>query len=148
MPRYVPSPVPFDVKDVPRYLAAELRRIGDALADPSEAVFYRTIPVRATSLSMSAAVSANWRVAGNVLLVSTSNTLTLTGLQRSGMDGNREVVFYNVGTGVLALKSEGTESSASNRFLLPSALWNLSANAAATLWRDPFAARWRGLNKS
>jgi hypothetical protein len=142
---YKPQPVPHDAKDLPRYLQTELARVGAAMADASQTVFYRTLPKICESLS--SALSANWRVAGNVLLMSTSATLTLTGLQRDGFAGMREVVLFNTGTGVVVLKNEGSESSASNRFALTTN-WNLSAGAAATLWRDPYAARWRGLNRT
>lgn len=144
---YVPATVPFDVKELPRYLESELRRISADLADDAASVFYRTLPVSSGSLSVSNGSSANWRVAGNVLLVSTSTTQTFTGLQRAVMDAHREVVFVNVGTGVAVLKSQAAESSASNRFALVSD-YQLSANAAAGLWRDPYAARWRGMFKT
>jgi hypothetical protein len=144
---YKPQPVPLDNKEFSRYLQRELRAVADATADAADCVFYRSLPVHPASLSLSNGVSANWRVAGNVLLLSSSATMTLTGLQRTQFDGKREVVLFNVGTGVVVLKSEGAESSASNRFALTANL-NLSTNAAATLWRDPFAARWRGLSRS
>ncbi len=144
---YVASPPPFDIKQLPEYLQRELRRISEDLADSADSVFYRTLPTRAISLSVSNGASANWKVAGNILLVSTSVTQTFTGLQRGALDAQREVVFMNVGTGVAVLKSEAAESSASNRFALVTN-YQLSANAAATLWRDPFASRWRGLSKT
>lgn len=144
---YVSGTVPFDVKEIPRFLQNELRRIASELADNADAVFYRTSPTQSTSLSVSNGSSANWRVAGNVLLVSTSTTQTFTGLQRSALDAMREVVFLNVGTGVAVLKSQAVESSASNRFALVTD-YQLSANAGAVLWRDPFAARWRGIAKT
>lgn len=146
MPNYVPTPIPFDPKQLPQFLQSELRRIGADLADSAECVLYRTLPTQA---SLSVGVSANWKVAGNVFLCSTSNTQTFTGLQRQtdGASNLREVIFVNVGTGVVVLKSEGTESSASNRFAL-STDWQLSRNAAAILWRDPYVARWRGISKT
>lgn len=144
---YVPTPAPFDIKELPRYLQFELRRISEDLADNADSIFYRTQPTRSVSLSVSAGSSANWKVAGNILLVSTSVTQTFTGLQRGALDALREVVFMNVGSGVAVLKSQAAESSASNRFALVTD-YQLSANAAATLWRDPFAARWRGLSKT
>lgn len=144
---YVAGTVPFDVKELPRFLQGELRRIASGLADNADSVFYRTAPTQSVSLSVSNGSSANWRVAGNVLLVSTSVTQTFTGLQRSSLDGMREVVFLNVGTGVAYLKSQATESSASNRFALVND-YQLSQNAAAILWRDPFAWRWRGIAKT
>lgn len=144
---YVAGTVPFDVKEIPRFLQNELQRIAARIADNADAVFYRTAPTQSVSLSVSAGSSANWRVAGNLLLVSTSTTQTFTGLQRSALDGMREVVFLNVGSGVAVLKSQAVESSASNRFALVTD-YQLSANAAAVLWRDPFAARWRGIAKT
>lgn len=144
---YAAGTVPFDLKELPRFLQSELRRIAAGLADNAESVFYRTSPTQSVSLSVSNGSSANWKVAGNVLLVSTSVTQTFTGLQRSSLDAMREVVFLNIGTGVAVLKSQATESSASNRFALVTD-YQLSANAAAVLWRDPFAARWRGIAKT
>jgi len=143
---YTPNPAPFDVKEVPRFLDLELQRISRSLADNADSVFYRTMPTTSTSLSVSNGSSANWRVAGNVLLVSTSTTQTFTGLQRGALDALREVVFINVGTGVAVLKSEAAESSASNRFSLVTSL-SLSQNGSLVLWRDPYAARWRGIAK-
>lgn len=145
-----PAPTP-TVPGILRYVREELDRISRAVADNAELVFYRTLPAQHTSLSVSAGSSANWKVAGNLLLVSTSSTQTFTGLQRNTMpnfDAMREIVFVNVGTGVAVLKHAGTESSTSNRFALSESLWQLSANAAATLWRDPFAARWRGISRT
>lgn len=149
MGNYVPSPPPFEVKQLPEYIHRELRRASAALADNAASVFYRTIP---DSPSLSAGVSANWKITGNVLRVSTSVTQTFTGLQRATGgnaqgDANREIVFLNVGTGVAVLKNQAAESSASNRFALTTD-WQLSANAAATLWRDQVSARWRGINRT
>lgn len=144
---YTPTPPPLDAKQLPQYLQRELRRISSDLADNAEAVFYRTDPTSSPSLSVSAGSSANWKTAGNLLLVSTSTTQTFTGLQRSMNDPKREVVFVNVGTGVAVLKSEAAESSASNRFALVTD-YQLSRNAAVILWRDPFASRWRGLSRT
>lgn len=149
MPNYRPSTTLSRLEDVLEYLRRELTRVGDNLRDNADRVFYRTNPVQAASLSLSNGISANWRVAGNVLLVSTSVTLTLTGFQRQSLefDGMREMVVFNVGHGVLALKSAGSESSASNQMLL-GVNYQLSQNHACTLWRDPFASRWRGLSRS
>lgn len=144
---YTPAPPPLDIQQLPQYLRSELRRISADLADNSDAVFYRTSPTQPASLSVSNGSSANWRVAGNVLLVSTSTTQTFTGLQRAAMDAFREVVFINVGTGVAVLKSQAAESSASNRFALVTD-YQLSLNAACGLWRDAYAARWRGIWKT
>lgn len=144
---YTPNPTPFDVKEITRFLDLELQRISRSLADNTSAVFYRTMPTTSGSLSVSNGSSANWKVAGNVLLVSTSTTQTFTGLQRAALDPFREVVFINTGTGVAVLKSQAAESSASNRFALV-ADYQLSTNAAAHLWRDSYAARWRGIAKT
>ena len=144
---YKPAIIPSNVKELPRAVRSEFNRIADDLADNAESVFYRTMPIQSASLSVSNGSSANWKVAGNVLLVSTSTTQTFTGLQRGALDALREVVFINVGTGVAVLKSQAAESSASNRFALVTD-YQLSTNAAATLWRDPFAARWRGISKT
>lgn len=144
---YVPAPPPFDIKQVPEYLQRELRRISEDLADDADSVFYRTLPITALSLSVSAGISANWKVDGNVLLLSSSVTQTLTGIQRGALSPLRELVVFNVGTGVVVLKSQAAESSASNRFALVTD-YQLSANAAATLWRDPIASRWRGLSRA
>lgn len=144
---YTPGLPPFDIKELPEFLQREFRRISEDLADNAEAIFYRSSPTTSASLSVSNGSSANWKVAGNVLLVSTSATQTFTGLQRGALDAMREVVFLNVGTGVAVLKSQAAESSASNRFALV-ADYQLSQNAAAILWRDPFAFRWRGIAKT
>lgn len=144
---YTPAPPPVDIKQLPQYLRSELNRISLDLADNADAVFYRTSPTQPASLSVSNGSSANWRVAGNVLLVSTSTTQTFTGLQRATMDAFREVVFINVGTGVAVLKSQAAESSASNRFALVTD-YQVSANAAVSLWRDAYASRWRGIGRS
>jgi hypothetical protein len=143
---YTPNPAPFDVKEIPRFLDLELQRISRSLADNADSVFYRTMPTTSTSLSVSNGSSANWRVAGNVLLVSTSTTQTFTGLQRGILDTFREVVFVNVGSGVAVLKREAAESSVSNRFAIVTDL-SLSQNGAVTFWRDPYANRWRGISK-
>jgi len=145
---YTPAPVPFDVKELPQFLQSEFRRISQDLADQADSVFYRTLPATSGSLSVSAGVSANWKVDGNILLVSTSVTQTFTGLQRGVLSPMREIVFINVGTGVAALKSEAAESSASNRFAFAASNYQLSQNAAVILWRDPFAYRWRGIAKT
>lgn len=143
---YTPNPPPTDVKEIPRFLDLELQRVSRSLADNSSSVFYRTMPTTSGSLSVTNASSANWRVAGNVLLVSTSTTQTFTGLQRGTLDPFREVVFVNVGTGVAVLKNQAAESSASNRFALVTDL-SLSQNGAVTFWRDPYASRWRGISR-
>ena len=142
---YEPGPVPIDVKDVLTYLHREGRKLAAALRDSATTVFYRTSVD--TDSSLSAGVSANYRVDvnANVLRISTSNTLTLTGI--ADTTANRERTLVNVGTGVLFLKNQGAESSASHRFALP-ADWQLSANASATLWYDVVSSRHRGLSRT
>jgi hypothetical protein len=141
---YQPAPVPLDAKDLPRYLAQELPRLAAVVRDNAATVFYRTI---AETDSLSAADSANYKVAAaaNVIRISTSATITITGI--ADTTPYRERTFVNVGTGVLVLKSQGAESSASHRFALPQD-WQISANGAATIWFDPFSARHRGLNRT
>lgn len=141
---YKPGSVP-DIGGLPRFLTDEFQRISAALNDSAATVFYRTSVE--TDLSLSAGDSANYKagLTSNIIRISTSNTVTLTGL--ADTTPFRERTFLNVGTGVLVLKSEGTESSASHRFALPSH-WQLSANCAATIWFDPFSSRHRGLNRT
>jgi hypothetical protein len=140
---YEPGQSPLDDKGLRGFVARELRRLADIVRDDSPAVWYRTGPVLA---SLSAGVSANWKCpSGNVILLSTSNTITLTGLaERTPL---RERAFINIGTGVVVFKSQASESSASNRFALP-ADWNISTNGSVLLWRDPFSARHRGLSRT
>ncbi len=140
---YKPAPVPSSPTDLLSYLDRELRSLAGVLGDQ---IFYRTLPANQGSLT--AGISANWKVAdGNLIRVSTSITITIGALALSG-DWMREVILVNVGTGVLVLKHEDTGSSASYRFALPTTLLNLSANAAATLWRDPYSARLRLLSST
>lgn len=140
---YEPAQTPGDDKGVREFLARELRRLASILRDDSPAVWYRTGPVVA---SLSAGISADWKIpSGNVILMSTSNTITLTGIAEK--TPLRERVFINTGTGVVVFKSEASESSASNRFALP-VTWQLSANACCLIWRDPFSARHRGLSRA
>lgn len=140
---YKPEPFPVRVEDLPSYVDRELRKLSGVLSDQ---IFYRTLPANQGSLT--AGISANWKVAdGNIIRVSTSITITIGALVLSG-DWMREVVLVNVGTGVLVLKHEDTGSSASYRFALPTALLNLSQNAAATLWLDPYSARTRLLSST
>src|SRR5690242_14529525 len=112
---YVPAPVPNDPKDLSRFLSQELQRLSAAIRDNSVTVFYRT---SIDTASISAASSANYKAvaAANIIRVSTSNTVTLTGI--ADTTPFRERTFINVGTGVLVLKNQGTESSASFRFAL------------------------------
>lgn len=142
MGNYRVPPPPTDVKQLPEYIYRELGRIAAATADNAEVIFYRTI--MATDASLSAGISANWKCANaNVIRCSTSNTVTVTGIAFSVP--MREFVFINVGTGVVAFKNAGTESSASFRFALPTSLYQLSANHAACFWWDPVSARHRPL---
>lgn len=140
---YEPAPTPTEDKGIREFLARELRRLANIIKDDAPVVWYRTGPVVA---SLSDGISANWKVPqGNVILMSTSNTITLTGIaERTPL---RERTFVNIGTGVVVFKSEASESSASNRFALTTD-WNISANGTAVLWRDPFSARHRGLSRT
>lgn len=141
---YEPAPPPLQVNQLIEYVYRELLRIRTSLRDDSDTVQYRSLPANQGSLT--AAVSADYKIAaGNVVRISSSATVTLTGLALK--IPAREVVLINVGSGVVVLKSEGTESSASHRFAL-STDWNLSANAAATLWFDAASARWRGISRT
>lgn len=140
---YEPLGIPQDDKGVRAFLARELRRLASVVRDDAPSVWYRTGHVTA---SISAGISANWKVpAGNIVRISASNTMTLTGIAEK--TPFRERVFVNVGTGVVVFKSEGTESSASNRLALPTD-WNISANGAATFVYDPVSARHRGLSRT
>jgi len=142
----VPGSVPLSKEPdhLREYLGRELRRVADSLKDDAKTVFYRT---SLETVTASAGVSANWRIgkAMNVTRVSTSNTVTITGI--ADTTPFRERVIFNVGTGVLVLKSEGTESSASFRFALPST-WQLSQNASVVLLYDPVSSRHRGISRT
>lgn len=143
--RYTPSPVPNETQRVAEFLRRELQRISGAFVEDAPVVQYRT---RFADASLSAGVSANWKVAaGNVIRLSASTTLTLTGLLLADPVACRELVLMNVGTGVVVLLSENAASSASSRFALP-ATWQLSANAAAVLWYDPVSFRFRGVSRT
>lgn len=141
---YQPGSPPLDYKTLGEYLWRELRRISDSLRDDAKVVFYRT---SAETLTASAGVSANWKVgrAMNITRVSTSNTVTITGIDDK--THYHERLLINIGTGVLVLKSEGTESSESHRFALPST-WQLSQNASAVLIYDPLSSRHRGISRT
>lgn len=140
---YTPEPPPL-TNPITEYLHRELQKIAAAHNDAQPTVLFLTSPANAGTLS--AGISANWKVpAGNVIRISASATLTLTGL---GMkQANRVVSLINVGTASVVLPSENAASSASYRFALPST-WQLSANCAALLWYDSFSARWRGLART
>jgi len=141
---YEPAPVPSDPKQLAEYLTRELRRFGALMRDEAQVVLYRTMPVNQESLT--AAVSADYKIAsGNIVRISTSATVTLTGLAYSVQ--NREIVLINVGTGVVSLKSEASESSEIYRFALVDSL-DLSQNAAVTLWYDAQSARWRCIGRT
>ncbi len=140
------KPGPLLGGDLLGYVAREFQKVSEALKDSAATVFYRTSPE--TDLSLSAGDSANYKagLSNNVTRISTSNTVTLTGI--ADKTPFRERVLINVGTGVLVLKNEGSESSASFRFALPATNWNLSANAAAVLWFDPASSRHRGISRT
>lgn len=142
---YQPAPAPNDSKDVPRFLAQELQRISAALRDNAVTVFYRTSVE--TDESLSAGDSANYKVGAgtNIVRISTSVTVTLTGI--ADTTPLRERFLINIGTGVLVLKNEAAESSASHRFALPTT-WQLSANATACLWYDAVSSRHRGISRT
>lgn len=138
---YEPAPLPSDPKGLIEYLSRELRRLSATIRDDTQMVQYRTSPVTAGTLS--AGISANWKIpAGNLIRLSTSVTVTLTGL--AVKVPNREIVLVNVGQGVVCLKNAGTESSASYRFALVNSL-NLSQNASVSLWYDGASSRWRSI---
>lgn len=145
MPNYQPTPAPFDVKQLSEYVMRELRRVGSELRDDADQIHYRTII--AEDASLSAGISANWKCSNaNVIRMSTSNTVTITGIAfKLPM---REFVFINVGTGVAAFKNAGTESSASFRFALPSTLYQLSANHSVIFWYDHVSSRHRPLSRT
>jgi hypothetical protein len=145
MPNFRPTPAPFDVKQLSEYVMRELRRVGDALSDNADQIHYRTIT--AEDASLSAGISANWKCENaNVIRMSTSNTVTVTGI--AFKQPMREFVFINVGTGVVAFKNAGTESSASYRFALPSSLYQLSANHAVIFWYDHVSSRHRPIART
>lgn len=142
---FVPGNVPRDPERLAEYLARELQRLAASVRDDAQAVFYRTLAVNQGSLT--AGVSANYKIApGNVIRISASLTVTLTAIYDK--TPYRERVLLSVGTAPVVLKSEGSESSASYRFLLSSAAWNLSANAAAVVWYDPISSRHRGISRT
>jgi hypothetical protein len=141
---YQQSPLPSDPKHLIEYLSRELRRLSNSIRDDASVVFYRTDP--ASQGSLTAAVSANFKIAaGNLIRISASATVTLTGLAIKVP--NRELVLINVGTAAVTLKKEAVESSASYRFALVNS-FDLSQNAAATLWYDAQSARWRCIGRT
>lgn len=144
--KYQPAPAPNDPKALAEYVYREFRRLAAALADDAEIVVYRSRPADAGTLS--AAVSANWKIAdGNVIRVSCSATLTITGIKVAS-PYNRELVLLNDGTAPLVLKHAGTESSASARFALPSAAAvTVVQNGGVIIWYDPKKLRWRTLSR-
>lgn len=144
---YTPTPPPLgvDARNISEYVQREFRAVSDALRDDAEVIHYRT--VYAADASLSAGISANWKCANaNVIRMSTSDTVTLTGI--AFKQATREFVLINVGTGVVALKNAGTESSASFRFALPSSLYQLSANHAVVLWYDVISSRHRPISRT
>lgn len=144
--RYIPAPSAYikTPQQLAEYVRSELQRISNAGIEDAEVVQYRT---RWANASLSAGVSANWKVAaGNVIRISASVTQTLTGLVIAS-PACRELVLMNVGHGTVVLNSESGTSSASARFALPTT-WELSANAAAVLWYDPVSARFRGVART
>lgn len=148
MPTYAPSMPPLDGKDLRKmaeWVHRELRAIGSAVADPADAIHYMT--PYAADASLSAGISANWKCANATLIrCSTSDTVTIGAIGYKLP--KRNVTFINVGTGVLALKHEDTGSSASFRLALSSALYQISANHAVTMWYDPSSSRWRPISRT
>lgn len=132
---YEPAPVPLDDKGVREYLARELRRISNVL---------RTVVYEQTAFaaSLSAGVSANWKLPAGIALLSTSNTITLTGIA-----DQRRHTIVNVGTGVVVFKNQASESSASFRFSLAGSPV-LSAGAALSTWYDVTTSRHRALSRT
>jgi protein involved in polysaccharide export with SLBB domain len=142
MSDYVPSGLP-TMGGLLQFLSTELQKIASCVRADSPTVLYRTLPANQGSLT--AGVSANYKLAyGNVVRVSSSATVTLTGIAYK--IANREIALINVGTGVV-VKDAATESSASYRFALVNSI-DLSQNAAAVLWYDGLSARWRVLSKT
>ena len=142
---YVPAQPPTDPQLLAEFLRRELQRISATLHDDASVVQYRTLAANAGTLS--AGISANWKiVAGNVIRISSSATVTLTGLAVMSAP-NREIVLLNVGTGVVVLNSQDAASSASYRFALDTT-WQLSSGATAILWYDPVSFRWRGISRT
>jgi hypothetical protein len=141
---YQPDPMPTSLGGLLEFLSRELWRLANFVRDDAPTVQYLTSPVNQGSLT--AGVSANWRHAlGNVLRVSTSATITLTGIAHTLP--NRVVTYINVGTGVLHFKSEASESSASHRFAL-AASFDVSQNASCTLWYDGVSFRHRCIGRT
>lgn len=142
---YQPGPVPLNDKDLKEYLGREFRRISESLRDNAPTVFYRNSIE--TEVSLSAGDSANYKagLTSNVIRISASVTVTLTGI--ADTTPFRERAIINTGVGVVVLKSQGTESSASHRFALPSD-WQLSENCTAVIWFDPISSRHRGLSRT
>lgn len=132
---YQPASVPTDDKAVREYLSRELFRIANA---------FRTVVYEQASFvaSLSSGISANWKLPAGIARMSTSNTITLTGIA-----DQREHTFVNIGTGVVVFKSEASESSASNRFALVTD-YAISANGSLSTWYDVVSARHRGLSKA
>ncbi len=142
---YVPAQPPEDPQLLAEFLRRELQRIAASIKDDVAIVHYRTSQANAGTLS--AGISANWKIAaGNVIRISSSVTVTLTGLAVLN-PVNRELALVNVGTGVVVLNSQDAASSASFRFALDTT-WQLSANAAAVLWYDGASSRWRGIART
>lgn len=154
MPAYAPTmpPVangaklePRDLRTVIEWAHRELRAVGAALVDPADKIHYITPYIADASLS--AASKFNWKLPNAAIIrCSTSDTFTLTGF--GFKIPKRSFTLINVGTGVLANKHEGTESSASYRLALPSALYQISANQSVTWWYDPSSSRHRPVSRT
>lgn len=144
MGNYSPTPPPGDGKALAEYVHRELRRVGDTLADPADAIHYMT-PYADASLSNG--ISANWKCPNaTIIRCSTSNTMTFGAIAYK--QAKRNFTFLNNGTGVLVAKHEDTGSSASFRLSLPAALYQISANHAVTFWYDPASSRHRPISRT
>lgn len=141
---YTPHPPAGDPKALMEYVYRELQAVAKQLKDDAPRVAYASLAVDAGTLS--AGVSANWKIpAGNIVRLSLSATLTLTGI--ADKTPNRIRVLRNVGTAALVLVSGSANSSASYRFNF--ALdYNISQNHAITLWYDPKIARHVALSRT
>lgn len=141
---YEPAMLPTN-EGLKEYLYREFRRISASIKDNAVSVFYRTSVDTETSLTIADYNNFKAGLSANIVRISTSSTVTLTGIDDK--TPFRERTFMNIGHGVLVAKSQASESSASLRLALP-VDWNLSANATATFWYDPYSSRHRGVNRT
>lgn len=148
MSTYAPTMPPInpnDLRSLAEWAHRELRAVGSAVSDSRDEIHYMTPYVADGSLSNG--ISANWKIANAAIVrCSTSNTITVTGFAYK--IPKRTFTVANVGTGVLAFKNEGTESSASYRIAAPSALYQISAGHMVTFWYDPSSTRHRPVSRT